>query len=410
MKVGLYGFMCGMSLLLSSVTINFWLASFGIDTKIIGLFSLIVLPYVFKFLIAIFVERNKILWLSSKIGHHKSWLLIAQIFLIIILFATSFLDPKQNLALIALSGFFIAIFAVVQDIILNANRIKILDSSLEPSGNALYTIGYRLGMLFSGAGVIFASVYISWGEIYMMLSVLYILFAFAIICLFVDKKSSDSLLNKLDTRSFYTMFVEPFKDFFVSKNLVWIILFVLTYKLSDEMLSIMLNPFLLEIGYTAGEIASISKSFGIIMVIIGGLVSGPIIAKLNIRTSIIAFSLIHIFSHMMFILLSIKGKNIPMLYFITGYGSFTGGMMMTAYLSFISRLCKGKYVATQYALLSSGMGFSRAIFPAMSGVIADYYGWVIFFTIISLIAAATTIFTFFIPKRLFVNQSYIEQL
>jgi PAT family beta-lactamase induction signal transducer AmpG len=395
--------MCGLSLFLSGATINFWLASLGIDTKIIGLFSLIVIPYVFKFLIAIFIERNKILWLSNKIGNYKAWLLLSQLMLTIVLFGTSFLDPKQNLWLIALSGFLIALFAVVQDIILNANRIKILDADLKQSGNALYTVGYRLGMLFSGAGVILASVYISWGSIYLFLAVLYLTLTIYVLYFFVEVEEGDGKQETLNsnTTNFYKIFIEPFENFFTSKNFIWIISFVLMYKVSDEMLAIMLNPFLLDTGYTAAEIASISKFFGVIMIIIGGLISAPIIAKLTIRTSIISFSLIHTFGHLFFIILSAHGKSIPFLYFITGYEALTGGMMMTAYLSFISNLCKGKHIATQYALLSSGMGLSRAIFPATSGLIADYYGWVIFFIIISSIAATTTIFTFFIPKRLF---------
>ena len=127
LKIGLYGFMCGMSLLLSGNTINFWLASYGVDAKIIGLFSFIVVPYVFKFLIAMFMSQYNLPWLGNKLGHYKAWLFLAQLFLSVILVVTSFLNPKQDLYLIAISGFLVAFFAVMQDIILNYNRIKILD-------------------------------------------------------------------------------------------------------------------------------------------------------------------------------------------------------------------------------------------------------------------------------------------
>lgn len=402
-KVGIYGLMCGMSLLLSGNTVNFWLSTNDIDPKIIGLFSLIALPYVFKFLISIFIERNKVGWLSNKIGNHKAWLLVSQAMISLALLGTSFLTPKQHLFLIALLGTVIAFFSVIQDIILNANRIKILDSSLQPSGNALYTIGYRLGMLFSGAGVILSSVYMSWKVIYFILSASYMLFTISILLFYTESENSKKgqSIPQLDTSSLYSIFIEPLRDLFSSRNFIWIISFILMYKLSDDMLSIMLNPFLLHTEHTPVEIASISKFFWVIMVIVGGIISGPIITKIKIRNSIILFSAVHIFGHLLFILLSITGKNIPLLYFITGYEALTGGMMMTAYLSFISSFCKGKYTAIQYALLSSGMGLSRAIFPVTSGVIVDYYGWVTFFIVVASIASITTIFTFFIPKRLF---------
>lgn len=392
--------MCGMSLLLSGNTINFWLASYGINTKIIGFFSLIVIPYVFKFLIAIFIENYKIPWLSNRIGHYKAWLFVSLLSLTIILGITSFLNPKQNLWLIALSGFLIAFFAVIKDIVLNHNRIKILDSSIQPAGSAIYTVGYRIGMLFSGAGVIFASVYFSWSNIYLILAGLYSVLTLVILSFYKETNTDE---YHYISRDWHHIFIRPFKDFLVSKNFIWIALFILVYRLSDNMLMIMLNPFLLQLKYTAAEIASISKFFGIIMAIIGGVISGPIITKFSIRTSLIGFSIIHIFGNILLVYLSLNGKNIPLLYVITGYEAITGGMMMAAYFSFISNLCQGQHTATKYALLSSGMGLSRAIFPSFSGILADDYGWVIFFIIITCISIATTILTYLIPKNLFGN-------
>jgi len=43
--MGAYGFICGMSLLLSGNTLNFWLASSGVDIKLVGFFAWVALPY-----------------------------------------------------------------------------------------------------------------------------------------------------------------------------------------------------------------------------------------------------------------------------------------------------------------------------------------------------------------------------
>jgi len=77
----------------------------------------------------------------------------------------------------------------------------------------------------------------------------------------------------------------------------------------------------------------------------------------------------------------------------------TGGMVMTAYITFITSLCKGKYVSSQYALLSSVMGFSRVIFPSASGIILDSVGFVGFFAIISLISFCAVLFTAYVLKK-----------
>lgn len=391
--------MCGMSLLLSGNTINFWLASNAIDPKTIGLFSLIVVPYVFKFLIAIFLAENKVIFFSRFFSHYKSWLVFSQIALSIILFAMGFLEPQNDLMIIAALGCLIAVFTVTQDIILNYNRIDVLEDSEQANGTAMYTIGYRIGLLFSGAGVIFLSSFLNWQIIYFSLAGLYAALTILVVFIFQEK----TFFQQNHKKTWNNIFILPFTNIKHFNHIIWIITFLILYKLSDYMLTIMTNPFLLKIGYSAVEIATISKTFGIIMAILGGLVSGPIISKLSLRSSLVIFSVIHIGGHFFFIILALQEKSIAMLYFITAYEAITAGMMMTAYIAFISRLCHGQYTASQYALLSSCMGLSRAIFPSFSGIIVEQCGWINFFIVIVMISIVTAVFTFLIPKEIFKN-------
>ena len=400
LKVCLYGLISGMNLLLSGNSINFWLANVGIDTKIIGFFSCIALPYALKYFIAIFIDKHRIPFLSKKIDQHKAWLIASQLMLVLSLLILSFLKPTENLWLIAITGFFIALFAVVQDIVLNANRIKILENSQQGLGTALYSIGYRIGMLFTGAGVVFASAYISWANIYLTLAAIYLILAVILVYSYLGQKNQNIIQEESKTL-WHNIFIKPFEHFLNLKNFIWVILFIIIYRLADNMLIVMINPFLLQTGYDAIEIASISKFFGTIMIIVGGIISGPIITKLGTRRSLISFSSIHVIAHLLFIILAFIGKNIQFLYFLTAYEALTSGMVMTVYIYFISSLCKGKYVATQYALLSSGIGFSRVLFPVASGVLVDYYGWLIFFVIISLISVFAVLFTWLLPKDLY---------
>jgi PAT family beta-lactamase induction signal transducer AmpG len=167
------------------------------------------------------------------------------------------------------------------------------------------------------------------------------------------------------------------------------------------MLGMMLNPFLLKTGFTASDIATVSKFFGIIMVIIGGIISGPLITRWGMRTSLIRFGVIHMLGHGLFILFFFLGKNIGFLYFITAYEALTGGMLMTAYIAFMASLCHGRYVATQYALMSSGMGLSRVLLPAISGLVVDVCGWLSFFWIVSALSLLCVIFVWVMPKGLY---------
>lgn len=397
LKIFLYGLINGMNLLLSGNSLNFWLAESNIDIKILGFFAFIALPYGFKYFIAIFINNNKIIGLSNRIGIHKSWLIISQLMLTIALAILSFLNPQENLGLIAMTSLSIALFSVIQDIILNANRINILPPSQQAEGTSIYTLGYRVGMLITGAGVISASIYMSWNNIYYILAIVYFLLTI-ILYYFYQDICDNTLDNKTENTNIWT---SPFKSFLSVKHFIWVILFIIIYRLPDNMIGVMINPFLLELGYNALEISSISKFFGTIMIIIGGIISGPIINNLGIKKSLISFSLLHMLGHFLFIILTYLGKNILFLYFLTAYGALTDGMVMIIYIYFIGSLCKGKHTSIQYALLSSAIGISRAIFPSASGIIVDNYGWSFFFTAIVIISAFTVLFTWKAPKKLF---------
>lgn len=399
-KICLYGLINGMGLLLSGNTLNFWLSTFEVDIKIIGFFSFIALPHAFKYFIAIFIDKVSLS--NPKFGSYQTWIIVSQITLIIMLLVMSLLDPTKNLILIALTGFIISLAAVIQYVILNGNRIEILKESEQGAGSAIYNIGYRLGMFLTGAGVIFISSHISWHNIYLGLAFVYSILALMIYYYYTAPESLEqnawfkpekSLLNNI--------FIEPIKQFSGFKNFTWIVLFVLLYQLSDTMLMTMLNPFLLHKDYNAEEIASASKLCGLLMVIIGGLIGGFIVDKIGIRKSVLSFGVFHTLGYAMFIIFSSIEKNIAALYFITWYVALTGGMTTTAYISFISGLSRGQHVTTIYALLSSIIGLSWIIFPAISGVIASYSGWSNFFIILTIIGFCTLSFTYLIPDRIY---------
>jgi PAT family beta-lactamase induction signal transducer AmpG len=81
----------------------------------------------------------------------------------------------------------------------------------------------------------------------------------------------------------------------------------------------------------------------------------------------------------LFIILEISGKNFTLLLITISIESITGGMAMTSYIAFISSLCSGRFRATQYSFFSSMMGFSRSVFPTISGYIVANFGWQNFF-------------------------------
>jgi PAT family beta-lactamase induction signal transducer AmpG len=194
-----------------------------------------------------------------------------------------------------------------------------------------------------------------------------------------NKTSLTSIMTNI--RNFMQNILRPVGTF---SSVFWIIIFLILYRLPDNFINMMINPFLIHIGYNELEIASTGKFFGSISAIIGGLLASLIMKKKNILDSLLIFGMIHAIAHTLFIVQEIYGKNLPLLCITIGFEGVTGGMVMTAYVAFIASICQGKFRATQYSFFSSMMGFSRSIFPALSGYIVVQFGWQSFFTFITI--------------------------
>ena len=156
------------------------------------------------------------------------------------------------------------------------------------------------------------------------------------------------------------------------------------YRLPDNFISTIINPFLIHLNYDELEIASIGKFFGISGAIIGGLIASSIMKNRNIINALLIFGVIHGIAHSFFIVQEIYGKNIYILFVVIGFESISGGMTMAAYIAFIASLCTGKFRATQYSFFSSMMGLSRSLFPAVSGYIVAVYDWQHFFIFVTI--------------------------
>lgn len=399
-KVLIYGFINGMSSMLSGNTLNFWLASEEIDYKIIGLFSLIAIPSACKYFIAFLISKYQIFKLKSCSSTYRSWLISSQFGIIIALILLSFLDPKNDLWLIAILGLLISLCAVIQYIILNGNRINILENSEQGPGSSVYNTGYRVGMFLIGAGVIFATTYLKWHDIYIILAIFYFVMTIIVERCYKENSNqeSSSQLNNLVPRDLINIPLNHFKQY---KNFILVTLIIILYQMPNSMAITMLNPFLIYKGYTPENIVTASKTIGLIMVIIGGLIAGPIISRIGIKRSLISFMALKILGYSLFYTLSITSKNVIYLSFVTACVAFIGGMCTTAYISFISGISYGKHTIILYALFSSLVGLSWVLFPSISGIIAEYSGWPNFFIIITIVSFIMTILLCLIPDKIY---------
>ena len=114
----------------------------------------------------------------------------------------------------------VSFFSATLDIVLDAFRVEMFASSPESqgSGAAIFVLGYRIGMLFSGAGALFMASVMSWNDVYFVMSLGTII---GILTMFFAKEPAFEIKKK-QTQKISQFLKEhvifPFKDFMGHKN------------------------------------------------------------------------------------------------------------------------------------------------------------------------------------------------
>jgi len=187
-------------------------------------------------------------------------------------------------------------------------------------------------------------------------------------------------------RSMKEAVIEPLVEYFSRQGAIWILVFVLLYKIGDTMASAITIPFYLDLGFSKTEIGAVVKLFGFWATIIGGLAGGLMMLRLGINRSLWIFGVLQAVSTAGFAILARIGHNVPALSVVIGFENLSGGMGTAAYSAFMASITNKKFTATQYALLTSLMGVPRVIASAPTGFLAKYMGWENFFISCVLIA------------------------
>ena len=370
------GFACGLPLLLTITVLQAWMKEKGTDLTVIGMMSLVGLPYTIKFIWAPFLDRFTLPFL----GRRRGWLLIAQIALIISIVCLGFTDPGNNPWLVAFAAFFVTFFSASQDIVVDAYRREDLSDRELGFGSSLYVNGYRVGMLLaSGGGLIMAD--------HMPFRMVYLIMAACMLPgIFTTLLAPEPVVLTGTPKTMIEAVIEPLLEYFNRQSALWILAFIFFYKIGDTMASTMTIPFYLDIGFSKTQIGAIVKLFGFWATIGGSLIGGLFMLHFGINRSLWVFGFLQAASTACFAILARVGCSMPALSAVITFENLSSGMGTSAYVAFMASITNKKFTATQYALLSSLMGVPRVVASAPTGFLAKYTGWEDFFLFCALIA------------------------
>ncbi len=372
----LTGFSAGIPLGLTGGTLQAWMASVGVDLTVIGIFSLVGLPYALKFLWSPLMDR----YTFPFLGRRRSWILIAQVALVFGIAAMAFTDPVATPLLMAVLAFCVAFFSASQDIAVDAYRTEILKVEELGAGAGLYIMGYRIAMVISGAVALILSDHLPWTAVYLIMAAT--MFIGIVAVLFAPEPQ----VAVKPPRTLREAVFLPFIEYFRRRGAFEMLGFILLYKIDVAMALAMTTPFMLELGFTKTDIGAVTKAFGLVATIFGTLAGGALMTRWGIKRSLWVFGFTQALSGLSFIMLARLGHNYPMMVTAITVENVCSGLATAAFAAFIMSICDKRYTATQYALLTSFMALTRVLVGTPTGWIAKTTGWEIYFVISTLIA------------------------
>jgi len=401
----LLGFASGLPLLLTYSTLSAWLATAGVRRAAIGAFAMVGTPYALKFVWSPVIDR---LPPPLPLGRRRGWGISIQLALIASLLALGFCSPQRHLMLMGALALIVAFLSASQDIVIDAWRVEILPMDLQGPGAGMIQVGYRVGMLVSGAGALVIAARAGWFLAYAAMAAMLVVGPLALAfgpepsrstgAAPATQNATQAGANAV-THWLSTAVIGPFADFM--RRPIWpvILLFVLGYKVGEAMAGLMATPLYISLGFSLNEIAAVSKLLGFFATVTGALIGGLVTARFGLLRSLMLCGVLQSAGNLFYVLQAVGGHRLAYLALCVAAENLTGAMAGVALVSYLSSLCSPAFTATQYALLSSLASVGRTLVASSSGLLAETLGWVPFFVVTTVVTVPALLLLVWIARR-----------
>lgn len=400
----LFGFCSGFPFVLTGSVLTLWLLESGNSRSTIGFIGAVGTVYAVNWMWAPFVDRIKLPILHRLFGQRRSWILLCQLAIALLLFAMSLGDPRENLLYVTLIAVAIAACGATLDIAVDAYRITIfsrdeMDRKM-PYAAAMATGGWWAGYGFIGGALALVLggniIGLDWPTVYRCLILIYLLIFILVISAPEPHIEEADLLPETINKSGMTVanwlseyFVKPFKEFFdrCGFRLAFaVLLFLLVFKLGEAMLGRMSLVFYVEVGFTTDQISFYQKFFGGLVTAAFAILAAMVNTKFGIIRGLFIAGVAMAAANLLYALIAIVGPSVNLLMLTLLIDNFFVAFSTVAFVSFVSYFTSRTFTGTQYALMASISNFGRTTLATGSGALVDFLNgnWAFFFVLTSL--------------------------
>lgn len=324
----------------------------------------------------------KPLWapLIDKYLYKSFWISIALFGIALSVGLLSLFSPTSSLFLLFL--YTLTFFSALLDTALDGFIIDYIPKDNLGKANGFRISAYRIALIFSGGILVALSEFLNFKPIFLILSFLCLFMALLI---FLNRELKIESFSSLSL-NLIQQYVDPFKDLFKREKILIIFLFVALYKIGDALLGGMVYPFWVDRGFSRLEIGFISGTLGSIFTIFGSLIGGYYTGKLGLKKALLIMGFLQALSNLGYTIVAYPEIDKSWVYIASIVESFTGGLGTSAFLTFLTSLCRQGFSSSQYAIFSTLFSFTLVISRTLSGLGAKTLGYFAFFGLTFLIA------------------------
>lgn len=365
------------------------------------------LPWVLKMFWSPLVDAKstKRRWLlGAQLGLSAVFLLLAAAGVWNALFHTA---DIHNLSFFAWSllGFLAGAFvSATHDIAIDGYYLLALSARQQSYFVGIRTIFYRLAMIL-GSGILVAATgalaakqgHIGWVAWPYNWALLFLFLAFVFLagyqyhrCI-LPKPAADGPVHAAKQN----VWKDSFQTYFTQKNIVYILLFILFYRLGDALLEKIVPLFLLKpqtegaLGLPVHTYGLIKGTLGLVAVIAGNLAGGWLLGKYGFKKCIWPFAFILILPNFFYAYMAGAHPSLTVVTVLITLEHLGNGLALMAFSVFIMYISTGQYKTSHYAISTGIMAIGMMGPSMLSGWMQTRLGYEAFFWAAGLLSLTT---------------------
>lgn len=377
-------FVQGLPFGFQATALPVYLRASGMSLTGIGLATALALPWSLKVLWAPLVDRFG----SPRFGRRRSWIVPLQAALALTCAAAAALPPTEALRGLLVLVLLMNLFAATLDIAVDGLAIDLLELPELGKGNVAQVVGFKIGMLTGGGLLVWASGRIGWQGLFVAMAAL-VLLSLGVTLSYRERRpprpgAPDSPLEHPRLGRVLALL----RRALARPGSAWLLLFIGTYKLGENMADTMFKPFLFDAGFGREQIGLWVGTWGMLFSIAGSVAGGLLASRGRMLRAVGVTATLRALAVGGEWWLSLVEPTAGRVLAVTAAEHLFGGALTTALFAFMMSRVDRRIGATHYTLLAAVEVWGKLPAAWVSGAVADATSYPTLFGLATLLSLA----------------------